>query len=326
MNENVMSRTLFPKISVYSKQWLKVSEHHQLYLEQSGNPKGIPVIYLHGGPGAGTNEHNRRYFDPEKYRIISFDQRGCGRSLPSPSIIENTTNDLIADLESIREHLAVDKWLVTGGSWGSTLALAYGIAYPEKVMGFILRGLFLASKSEYDWLYQNDGAEKFFPEYYQEFVESLSEQQRHCPLAGYHQVLTSSNEVAVIAASKAWLLWELRLSSIEHQHIDKTHIDDPHQAHCMALISSHYFINHCFLAENYILDNLDKITDIPAILLQGRYDMVCPLHTASLLASKWQNAQLQILPMAGHSGFERQTIDAFCKAADNMANFLLETN
>ena len=321
-----MSRTLYPKISTYEQQWLKVSDVHQLYVEQSGNPKGIAVLYLHGGPGAGTTEHNRRYFDPEKYRIISFDQRGCGRSLPSPSLEENTTEHLIADIEKIRQHLQIKQWLITGGSWGSTLALLYGIAHPNKVLGFILRGIFLAMEREYQWLYQTGGAEQFFPEYYQEFIEHLPTHQRNTALKSYHEILTSSNEVAVIAASKAWFLWELRLSSIEQQHVDKSHVEDPHQAHCMALISSHYFVNHGFIAENYILDNLTEIENIPAILLHGRYDMVCPLVSANLLVNSWDNAQLQILPAAGHSGFERQTVDAFCKTADNMANFLAEKN
>ncbi|WP_440874777.1 prolyl aminopeptidase [Thalassotalea sp. PLHSN55] len=321
-----MSRTLFPKISTYDQQWLKVSEQHQLYLEQSGNPEGTPVLYLHGGPGAGSNEHCRRFFDPEKYRIIIFDQRGCGQSTPSPSIIENTTAHLIADIELVRKHLGISQWLITGGSWGATLALLYGIAHADKVLGFILRGTFLATNNEYAWLYNRGGAEKFFPKYYQEFVNCLPFELRSSPLAGYHKVLTSENEVAAIAASKAWFLWELRLSSIEQQHVDKSHVHDAHQAHCMALISSHYFINHSFISGNYIVDHLDKIQSIPAIIIHGRYDMVCPLTSVNSLVSLWENAQLHILPVAGHSAFEKQTIDAFCKATDNMADFLAEKN
>ncbi len=319
-----MARILNPKISPYKIEWLNVGIAHQIYLEQSGNPEGIAVLYLHGGPGAGSSEHNRRFFDPEKYRIITFDQRGCGRSIPSPSIVENTLTDLVADIEKIRQYLGIDKWLICGGSWGTTYALAYGIEHSERVLGFILRGVFLGTASEYSWLYQLGGAQRFFPEYYQEFVEHLPAELRSDPLAGYHKVLTGENEVAAIAASKSWFLWEYRLSSIENQYISKSHVEDTHQAHCMALVSSHYFVNHCFINDNYLLHNLNKISHIPAIILHGRYDMVCQLHIAHTLASKWDNAQLQILPLAGHSGFEKQTIDAFCKASDNMADFLSE--
>jgi len=319
-----MSRVLFPKISAYQTEWLDVGDNYQLYLEQSGNPKGIPVVYLHGGPGGGSSENHRRYFDPEKYRIILFDQRGCGRSKPSPSIENNTTQALINDLEKIRRHLNVEQWLVAGGSWGTTLAMAYGIEYPERVLAFVLRGLFLGTTAEFDWLYKPSGAKKFFPEYYQEFIAQLPEEQRSDPLPFYYDKLTSKNEVAVISASKAWYLWELRLSTIEHHHIGMAQVQDSHQALCMAKVSAHYFTNKCFIPENYIIDNLVKIADIPAILLHGRYDMVCQLDIAYVLANNWHNAQLQILPFAGHSGFESQTIDAFCKATDVMANFLEE--
>ncbi|WDD98418.1 prolyl aminopeptidase [Thalassomonas actiniarum] len=319
-----MSRTLYPKISVTSQQWLDVGDGHQIYLEQSGNEKGIPVVYFHGGPGGGSSENHRRYFDPQLYRIILFDQRGCGRSKPSPSIENNTLDHLIEDIELIREHLGIKQWLVTGGSWGTTLALAYGIRYPARVLGFILRGVFLASTAECDWLYKPGGASCFYPEYYREFAGHLGGKYNSDVLGGYHQLLSSENEVAVIAASKAWYLWELRLSTIEHAHIGMAQVEDTHQALCMAVISSFYFTRQCFMDENYILDNISQIQDIPAILLHGRYDMVCQLHIADQLCQQWRNAQLQILPCAGHSGFETQTIDAFCKATDTMANFLTE--
>jgi proline iminopeptidase len=319
-----MSRTLYPKILPYDQQWLEVGEGHQLYLEQSGNPSGIPVIYFHGGPGGGSSENHRRYFDPQIYRIILFDQRGCGRSNPSPSIESNTTAHLIRDVELIRESLDIKEWLISGGSWGTTLALVYGIEYPKKVLGFILRGIFLASQVEYEWLYDNQGVSRFFPEYYQDFIEHLPKERHQNSLFAYSQLLNSENEIAAISASKAWYLWELRLSTIEHHHIGMAQVEDAHQALCMAKISSHYFINNCFIDENYILNNIDKINDIPAILLHGRYDMVCQLAIAHNLAEQWDNAHLHILPQAGHSGFERQTIDAFCKATDTMANFLNE--
>jgi proline iminopeptidase len=320
-----MSRFLYPKISKYEHEWLAVSHDHELYIEQAGNPDGIPVVYLHGGPGGGSSEDHRRYFDPEVYRIILFDQRGCGKSLPSPSISHNTLALLIADLEVIREHLNIEQWLVCGGSWGTTLALCYGIEHTERVLGFILRGVFLARQADYQWLYSPQGANHFFPEYYKEFVDHLPQHLQAMPLEGYHQLLSSNNEVAVISASKNWALWELRLSTIEHHHIGMAQVDDAHQALCMAKISAHYFINDSFISENYILENINYIKQLPAIIVHGRYDMVCQLYQAYELAEHWENAQLQILPCAGHSGFERQTIDAFCRASDTMANFLSES-
>jgi len=319
-----MSRTLYPKIAAYKQELLAVSDAHQLYIEQSGNPNGIAVLYIHGGPGGGSGNNQRRYFDPEKYRIILFDQRGCGKSLPSPSIQKNTTQDLVQDIEKIRQHLKIDKWLITGGSWGTTLALCYAIAFPVQVLGFVLRGTFLGSQKEYDWLYKRGGADRFFPEYYQDFLRPLAFEYKENPMLGYQKIFSSDNEVAIIAASKAWYLWELRLSTIEHHHIGMAQIENSHQALCMAQLSNHYFSQQCFLAENYILDNINTIANIPAIILHGRYDMVCQLIIAENLASIWKNASLQILPQAGHSGFESQTIDAFCKATDVMANFLDE--
>lgn len=319
-----MSRTLYPKISLYKQEWLQVSSVHHLYIEQSGNPSGIPVLYLHGGPGGGSSANHRRYFDPIKYRIILFDQRGCGRSKPSPSLEENTTQDLVNDIEVIRMHLGIEQWLIAGGSWGTTLALVYGISHADKILGFILRGIFLGTQAEYNWLYQTNGAQRFFPEYYQEFIGHLPEDERTEPLNSYYQQLISKNEVAVASASKAWYLWELRLSSLEHHHIGMAQVEDAHQALCMAKISSYYFTQNCFIPENYIIENINKIKDIPAILLHGRYDMVCQLYMAESLKNHWENAQLQILPCAGHSGFERQTIDAFCKSSDTMAIFLDE--
>jgi len=319
-----MSRALFPKISVYQQEWFAVDDLHQLYIEQSGNPQGIPVVYLHGGPGGGSSLNHRRYFNPEIYRIIVFDQRGCGRSKPAPSITNNTTQDLIGDLDKIRVHLGIEKWLVAGGSWGTTLALTYGIEHSHNILGFILRGLFLGTQAEYNWLYKSGGVQRFFPEYYDEFINHLSENERAEPLAAYYQKLMSENEVAAISASKAWYLWELRLSSIEHHQLDMLQVGDAHQALCMAKVSSHYFMHNCFIPENYIINNIDKIKHIPSIILHGRYDMVCQLYIAEQMTHYWSNAKLHILPCAGHSGFERQTIDAFCKATDTMAHFLNE--
>lgn len=316
-------RSLYPKITPNQTFYLPVAGNHQLYVETSGNPKGIPVIYLHGGPGGGCSENHRRYFDPELYHIILFDQRGSGQSKPSPSIDDNNLDYLIDDIEAIREYLNIEQWLVAGGSWGTTLALAYGIEHANRVLAFILRGIFLGTEQEYQWLYQPEGAARFFPEYYQDFLSVLPSEHQLDPLKGYYQLLTSDNELAVLAASKAWFLWELRLSSIEH-HLSTLVVDDAHVAHCTALISSHYFNHHCFFNGVGLLERLAVIRDIPAIIIHGRYDMVCQLDIAHQLAQQWPNAQLQVLPFAGHSGFESQTIDAFCKAADTIATFLTE--
>ncbi|QOL26012.1 prolyl aminopeptidase [Thalassotalea sp. LPB0316] len=315
-------KPLYPKILPNATHFIEVSEQHQIYVESSGNPAGIPVIYCHGGPGAGASSDFRRYFNPEIYHIILFDQRGCGRSLPSPSVEGVDMVSMIADMEKIRQFFTVDKWLVTGGSWGTTLSLAYGQSYPQHCLGFILRGVFLATQVEYDWLYRANGVAKFFPEYYQDFLLPLNEQQKRDPLSAYYQLVTSDNEVAAIAACKAWYLYEDRMSSIEHQADSKQEVDDPHIAHCLAMQSAHFFYHNSFMAEGQLLDNIHRINHLPAFILHGRYDMICQLDIAYQLANAWPTAQLQILPVAGHSGFERQTIDAFCQAADKMAEFI----
>ncbi|WP_448569635.1 prolyl aminopeptidase [Thalassotalea ganghwensis] len=319
-----MSRSLYPRLKAYHSEWLVTDDDNQLYLEQCGNPDGIPVLYIHGGPGGGASENHRRYFDPQKYRIIIFDQRGCGRSKPFINLSQNTTEKLVEDIESIREHLSIAKWLIVAGSWGTTLGLCYGIKHPDNVLAFILRGTFLATQKEYQWLYSSAGAARFFPEYYQEFIEPLAYCDKENPIQGYHKIFCCDNEVAIAAASKAWYLWELRLSTIEHHHIGMSQVEDTHQALAMAQLSNHYFNHNCFIPENYIVNHIGKVSHIPAILIHGRYDMVCQLAIAAELANVWQNARLQILPQAGHSGFETQTIDAMCKATDTMANFLAE--
>ncbi len=319
-----MARPLYPAIQTFNTQWITTVDNQQIYVEQSGNPKGIAVIYLHGGPGAGCSEHYRRYFDPEIYHIILYDQRGCGRSKPSPTIENNTTDFLLDDLELIRKKLGITQWLVCGGSWGSTLALLYAIKYPNRVLGLILRGIFLATEAEYQWLYSPDGAARFFPEYYQEFIDPIRDYRYTDPVSAYNIQLNTHHELAAIAACKSWYLWEARLSSLDHP-AHEAKLDDMHQALCMAKISSHYFANHCFIPENYILQHKDRLSDITAIVIHGRYDMVCQLTMAYQLVNGWDKAELAILPHAGHSGFEQQTIEAFCKATDNMARFILST-
>ncbi len=316
---------LYPKISPNNTQFLSCGSH-QIYVEESGNPDGIPVLYLHGGPGGGSCPDHRRYFDPEKYRIIIFDQRGCGKSTPHASLENNTTADLIDDIEKIRSALAITKWVVAGGSWGTTLALAYGIAYPQTVSGFILRGIFLGTQEEINWLYGKNGAANFFPCQYQEFLQPLSQGTSDNIIEDYFHELHSDNELARIAAAKAWTLWETKISALfvdKHEIIDS---EETHGAIAMAHIENHYFKHHCFFDEGHLLNSIDKISHIPAFIIHGRYDMVCQIKHAWLLNEAWENAQLQIIPKAGHSGFEPGIADAICRAADQMVDFIIDND
>lgn len=312
---------LYPSIKPNLSQFID-SGIYKIYVEESGNPDGVPVLYLHGGPGGGSCPDHRRYFDPQKYRIVLFDQRGCGKSTPHASVEQNTTQDLINDIEVIREKLGITQWVVSGGSWGTTLAIAYGIAHTEKVLGFILRGVFLGTEDEIDWLYGRLGAAYFFPEQYQEFTHPLGHLELNNIVADYHDILHSDNEIARIAAAKAWTLWETKISAL---HVDKQDLvtsDETHSAIAMATLENHYFKHKCFFEENYLLNHVAQIGHLPAFIIHGRYDMVCQLKYAWLLNEAWDNAQLQIIPKAGHSGFEPATADAICRAADQMADFI----
>ena len=312
---------LYPKIKPNRCEVINIGEQ-RIYVEESGSPQGIPVIYLHGGPGGGSSPEHRRYFNPEKYRIIVFDQRGSGKSKPHATTINNTTQHLIDDMEEIRDYFGIDKWLVAGGSWGTTLALAYGIKHSDKVLGFILRGIFLGTDEEVNWLYGKDGAAGIYPDHYQDFLVPIANQKFADPVMAYHQVLSSNNEIAKVAAAKAWTLWETRISAL---YIDKHDLNSPeetHEAIAMASIENHYFVNKCFMEPDYLIKNINLVADKPAFIIHGRYDMVCQVKQAYLLANKWTNAQLQIIPRAGHSGFETGIIDAICRASDKMADFI----
>ncbi|WP_371186906.1 prolyl aminopeptidase [Thalassotalea maritima] len=314
-------RSLYPKININRKDFIE-RDGHRIYVEQSGAEGGIPVVYLHGGPGGASSEDHRRYFNPLKYRIIVFDQRGCGKSTPHAATDDNTTAHLIEDMEEIRELLAIERWLVAGGSWGTTLALAYGQQYPQRVTGFILRGIFLGTDDEVDWLYGHDGAAGFFPEYYRDFCQPISGYQAANIVSQYHALLTSSNELTRVAAAKAWTLWENRISALHLDNTTNENVDDNHGAIAMASIENHYFVNHCFLEPNQLLANMAKISHLPAYIIHGRYDMVCQLKQAYKLSDAWSNARLEVIPKAGHSGFEEGTIDAIIQASDAMALFL----
>lgn len=308
---------LYPEIKPNQKFHLEVSDGQRLYVEECGSPDGIPIVYLHGGPGAGSDPVYRRYFDPEKYRIVLFDQRGCGRSEPHASIENNNTQSLIADMEAIREHLAIERWVVMGGSWGATLAVAYAETHPEKVLGMILRGVFLGRKQDIDWLYA-DGTRKVFPDYWQEFIHPIPQRERDNIVEAFYSRLTGQDELARMAAAKAWACWEGRTATLEPNASLVDHFAAPHIALSMARISAHYFVNHCFLEDNQLLDNADKLDGIPGIIVHGRYDMICALENAWSLQRVWKGCELHVIRDAGHSASEAGIIDGLVRATKEM--------
>ena len=295
---------LYPNIQPYATYSLPVDALHTLYLEESGNKHGTPIIYIHGGPGAGCDPDNRRFFDPIKYRIILFDQRGCGKSTPHSELKNNTTQLLIEDLEKIRKYLDIEKWLLFGGSWGSTLALLYAQAYPHKVIGMILRGIFLCQQQNLRWLYHKNGISNIYPDYWQEFVSIIPKAKQNNILAAYHTLLTSNNEIARMAAAKAWSRWEAVCATLDPCQKIEQHLNDPHLALSLARIECHYFINKCFIEENAILNNMGKIENLQGIIIHGRYDMICTMNNAYQLHKAWPNSKLIIIRNAGHSSRE----------------------
>jgi proline iminopeptidase len=314
-------RTLYPAIKPRVTGFLKVSDLHQVYYEESGNPKGKPAVFLHGGPGGGTDPKMRRFFDPRRYRIVLFDQRGCGKSLPHASLFENTTWDLVADIEKLRTHLGIDRWLVFGGSWGSTLALAYSQTHPERVTEIVLRGIFLVRRWELEWFYQNpDGAAALYPDLWQEYVEAIPPAERGDMMAAFYRRLVSDDAAELDRAAKAWSVWEAATSflRLNPDYIERAREDK--FAASLARIEAHYFVNGGFLrSENQLLEDVDKIRKIPAVIVQGRYDIVCPMKSAWDLHRAWPEADLRIAPDSGHSAFERGITSELVMATDRFA-------
>lgn len=310
--------SLFPEIQPNHQHQLQVDTRHSLYLEESGNPQGQPVLFVHGGPGGGTSEYNRRFFDPEKYRIILFDQRGCGRSTPHAELTDNSTPHLIADIEAIREFLQIESWLLFGGSWGSTLSLLYAQDHPERVSGLILRGIFLCRDQDIHWFYQQ-GANHIFPDHWAEYSAQIPESEQHDFVAAYHRLLTSDNEIARMAAAKAWSGWEAHCSTLNPSSSLHDHFSDPHVALAMARIECHYFTHQSFIEPNQILDNAYKISQIPTIIVHGRYDIVCPVNQAVALHAQLPEAELHIVRDAGHSALEPGITDNLIKATNQFA-------
>lgn len=315
-------RELYPAIKPYNTGFLRVSDVHQIYFEESGNPKGKPAVFLHGGPGGGTDPKMRRFFDPKRYRIVLFDQRGSGKSKPHASLEANTTWDLVADTEKLREHLGIEKWLVFGGSWGSTLALAYAETHPHRVTELVLRGIFLLRRSELEWFYQNpQGAASIFPDLWESYVEPIPEAERGDMMAAYYKRLTSNDPEVLRRAATAWSVWEGATSYL------RTNLDyvtkfkeDADYAAAFARIECHYFVNKGFLkTDNQLLEDVGRIRHIPGVIVQGRYDMVCPMRSAWDLHKAWPEADLRIVGEAGHSAFEPGITHELVSATDRFA-------
>ncbi len=312
---------LYPQLEPYVNHTIEVEPPHKLHVEECGNPSGIPVVFLHGGPGSGCEAYHRRFFNPDKYRIILFDQRGCGRSSPHAELEGNNTQALVADIELIREKLGIDKWVVFGGSWGSTLGLVYAETHPERVRGLILRGIFLCRPREIHWFYQ-EGASRIFPDYWQDYLKPIPGADHVDLLQAYYRHLTSDNEVERMAAAKAWSMWEGRCATLKPSQSVVDHFGDPFTALSLARIECHYFVNNSFLEEDQILRDAHKLHDIPGVIVQGRYDMVCPIESAWDLHKVWPQAELKIIDDAGHSASETGTRSALVDATDKMAALL----
>jgi len=311
---------LFPPLEPYDTGFLKKGKH-EIYYEQCGNPRGKPAIFLHGGPGGGCGSLSRRFFNPKKYRIILFDQRGCGRSKPHTCLENNTTWHLIEDIESIRERLDIKKWLVFGGSWGSTLAIAYAQKHPKNVSQMVLRGIFMLRKKELQWFYQY-GASEMYPEAWQGFLKEIPENERGDLIESYRKIFYGDDEEKKLSAAKAWSKWEASCSFINYNPNAVKESINAEFALAFALIENHYFVNKGFLDyENQLLDNIDIIRDIPSIIIQGRYDVVCPPTTAYELHSRWPESKLVIAPFSGHSAFEKEITHELIKATNKFINF-----
>lgn len=311
----------YPPVEPYKQHILPVTPPHKIYIEECGNPQGMPVVFLHGGPGAGCEPGHRQFFDPQKYRIILFDQRGCGRSTPHAELSANTTWDLVDDMEQIREFLQIDQWLVFGGSWGSTLALAYAQSHPQHVSAMILRGIFLARDEDVQWFYQQ-GCSRLFADYWEDFIAPVPVDERQDMVAAYYRLLTSADESVRLRAAKAWSVWEGRTANLKTNPHVLAHFSDPHTALSIARIECHYFQHHSFLQERPLLDNMHKIAHIPGYIVHGRYDVICPVDQALALHQCWPGSELNIMPGSGHSAMEPEIQQMLVSITDRCATEL----
>ncbi len=313
---------MHPITEPHAEGMLRVSALHTLYWEVSGNPQGIPAVFVHGGPGGGTEAGHRGFFDPAKYRIVLFDQRGCGRSTPHAELRENTTWDLVADMERLREHLGIEKWLVFGGSWGSTLGLAYAETHPERVLALVLRGIFLVRQSEIDWFYQG-GCDQLFPDAWEDYLAAIPAAEHGDLVSAYYRRLTSDDPEVRIAAARAWSVWEARTSKLLVSEALVQRHQDGHYAEAFARIECHYFKHRCwFVRDDQLLADAWKLRNIPGAIVQGRYDVVCPMRSAWDLHRAWPEAELHITPDAGHSAFEEGNAKRLVEVTDRFAALL----
>nr|WP_233252487.1 prolyl aminopeptidase [Maritimibacter sp. 55A14] len=299
VNKMRAAQRLYPHVEPFDQRVLDTGDGHRLYVEQCGNPEGIPVVVLHGGPGGGCSPAMRRFFDPQSYRVVLFDQRGCGRSRPHASVENNTTWHLVRDIEMIREALGVERWAVFGGSWGATLSLLYAQAHPDRASALILRGVFLMTRAELDWFYRG-GAALFWPEIWDRFLEPIPAAERADPIAAYHRRLFGTDRVEQTRCARRWVMWENALAALEQAPGAMEAPAD--YARAFARLENHYFQHGGFLErDDQILANMDRIAHVPGVIVQGRYDMICPPAAARRLAAAWPGAQLSMIPLAGHA-------------------------
>jgi len=309
---------LFPPIAPRRHFRLETGDGHRIYVEECGNPDGIPVVFLHGGPGAGISPTHRRMFDPELFRVVLFDQRGAGQSEPFASVENNTTWHLVADMEMIRTYLGIDRWIIFGGSWGSTLGLAYGITHPGRCLGFVLRGVFLGSAAEVDWFLHGMG--KFYTEAWDRFVHFLPEPERDDLLASYGKRLMSSSPAISIPAAESWSSYENSCATLKAE----TRGGGGKMALSLARMEAHYFLNRCFLEEGQLLDGMAALADKPGLIVQGRMDVICPPRVATNLAKAWPRAELKMIEAAGHSAFELGILQALISGLAWMASEIID--
>ena len=309
-------RTLYAPVEPYEQGSLKVSPLHTLYYEQCGNRAGTPVVFLHGGPGGGISVDHRRFFDPDAYRAVLFDQRGAGKSTPHAALEDNTTWHLVADIERLREHLGIDRWVVFGGSWGSTLALAYAETHPDRVRALVLRGIFLCRPKEIHWFYQ-EGASAIFPDLWEEYLAPIPPAERGDLVRAYYRRLTGDDEAGRLAAARAWSVWEGSTVRLLPDPKVVADFGDPHKALALARIECHYFVHNAFFdGDDWLRDHVGAIRRVPAVIVQGRYDVVCPTMSAWDLHRTWPEAELAIVPDAGHHALEPGIVDGLVTATD----------
>ena len=313
-------RLLYPEIEFNKKYTLSI-DGHTVYFEESGSPEGIPVIFLHGGPGSGCNENHRRYFNPEKYRIIIFDQRGCNRSSPQGSVVNNTTQDLLKDIESIREQLKIDKWMVFGGSWGATLGLLYAVSYPDRVKGMILRGTFLARQQDLNWFIR-EGANLIFPDYWQSFINVLPEDERQDVISALHKRVFGEDENIKHTCAQAWSDWSSKVVTYTLNEVKKDEEEDINKILHEVSIELHYAKNSYFIGENQILESIGNLPDVPIIIIHGRRDLTCTLNSSWQLHKALPKSEFVIVPDAGHLAGEPAMVDALVTATDKMCQLL----